>query len=83
MKYLYDVFVYSNEKGCSGLDIALAMYRADYPDHIDADEGKKVRAFMIKHYDALVEAFKVRDREHFDAVIDGIIAAEIAEAEQG
>lgn len=80
MKYLYDVFVYGDEKGCSGLDIALAMYRADHPEHIDAAEDKKMRSFMAQHYNALVDAFKLRDREHFDALVERIIAAEAEQA---
>ena len=64
-------------------------YVADETDigawHEHADElcaqANEVGQFIGRHYDALVEAFRARDRQAFDTVVDQCVAADEAAAE--
>lgn len=66
--YIYDIFETTGKHNAPDLNIGLAMLKVDKP----IPEGmtdQSVREFMGRHYEALVEGYKVRDREAFAAVV--------------
>lgn len=50
----------------------LAALHEDYPVLVEEDQA--MREFVGRHYDALVKAFKQRDRAAFDAVVAECVA---------
>lgn len=46
------------------------------------EQASEVAKFIGRHYDALVDAFKFRDRAAFDAVVDDCIKADEEDAEK-
>ena len=53
----------------------------EHAAELDAQAGE-VGKFIGRHYDALVDAFKFRDRAAFDAVVDDCIKADEEDAEK-
>ena len=84
-QYIYDVFLTSTKNQCSDLVLqALPMLLSDartgvrqYTDQEtdlaalhDAElDEQAMAAFIGRHYTALVDAYKLRDRAAFDAVV--------------
>ena len=66
-KFLYEVFQETEKNGFPDLMLGVAAAQAEHP--IPHEEDKAVREFIGRHYDALVEAYKLRDRAAFDAVV--------------
>ena len=66
-KFLYEVFEQTEKNGFPDLMLGVAAAQAEHP--IPHEEDKAVREFIGRHYDALVEAYKLRDRAAFDAVV--------------
>lgn len=85
--YIYDVFETTRKRRAPDLNIGLAMLQETQPLPEDATE-KDVREFLGRHYESLVEAYRLRDRAAFAQVVancqaeDRLLEAERAKAEQ-
>lgn len=66
-KFLYEVFEQTEKNGFPDLMLGVAAAQVEHP--LPHEEDRAVREFIGRHYDALVEAYKLRDRATFDAVV--------------
>lgn len=66
--YIYDIFETTHKNHAPDLNIGLAMLQEEQPLH-DGDKLKETREFLGRHYEALVEAYKLRDRAVFAQVV--------------
>ena len=77
--YIYDIFETTRLKDAPDLYIGLAMLKVDQP--ISDEEDKEIRLFIGRHYTALADAYKLRDRDTFAAVVAQCEAEDKEDAE--
>ena len=66
--YIYDIFETTSKHGLPDLYLGLAMLQKDKPiPEGCTDQG--IREFIGRHYDALVEAYKAKDRDMMAAAV--------------
>lgn len=78
--YLFDIFEFTNKENLPDLYVGLAMLTHTNP----IPEGitdREIREFIGGHYNALVDAFKGRNREDFAAVVEKCVAEDIERKE--
>ena len=66
--YIYDIFKTTEERQAPDLNIGLAMLQESKP----IPEGmadRDIRAFMGRHYEKLVAAYRAKDREAFAVTV--------------
>lgn len=73
--YIYDIFEVTEEKNAHDLTVGLAMLEKGKPLP-DGTTHKEIREFVGRHYDALVAAYRTRDRAAFADVVAGCVAEE-------
>ena len=66
--YIYDIFETTRENHAPDLNIGLAMLQTEQPLP-DGMTEKETREFLGQHYEALVEAYRTRDRETMAAAV--------------
>lgn len=66
---LFEVFEICAKNNLPDLTLALAHYYNENPGTMGEVEDKECREFMGRHYEKLVEAYKLKDKEAFDAVV--------------
>lgn len=71
--YIYDIFEETRKNNAPDLYIGLAMLQADKPIP-EGQTDREIREFIGAHYNALVEAYKAKDRE--------VMAASVTQCEE-
>ena len=78
--YLYDIFEKTRVNDAPDLYTGLAMLKEEQP--ITDEEDKAIRAFLSRHYNALVATYASRDREAFATKVAKCQAEDAAGEEQ-
>ena len=80
--YIYDIFETTRENHAPDLNIGLAMLQTEQPLP-DGMTEKETREFLGQHYEALVEAYRTRDRDVMAQAVANCEAEDrLLEAEQ-
>lgn len=76
-EYIYDIFETTEKNGDPDFFIGLAKLKVNKPIPEDTTE-KELCTFIVRHYQALVDAYKGHDRAAFE---EAVLACETADAE--
>lgn len=77
-EYIYDIFEETERNQDPDLLIGLAKLKVKKPIPEDTTE-KELCTFIVRHYQALVDAYKAHDRAAFE---ETVLACETADAEK-